>query len=131
MAFLHAQTPPVLHHDLKSDNVLLFDGADGQLVPKLTDFGLAVNLGGSSASLRSHHGGAGTVAYQAPEQLEDDEIFEASEAYSFAVVLLELQHGGRPWAGRPAGYITRRVCDREERPPEVGSLADSFLKQLM
>ena len=130
MAFLHAQTPPVLHHDLKSDNVLLFDGADGQLVPKLTDFGLAVNVGGSTASLRTHHGGAGTVAYKAPEQF-DDEFSEASEPYSFAVVLLELQHGGRPWAGRTETYIMRRVCLSEERPPEAGSLPDSFLKQLM
>ena len=51
MAFLHAQVPhPVLHHDLKSDNVLLFDGSDRQLVPKLTDFGKAVKVGGSTGT---------------------------------------------------------------------------------
>ena len=132
MAFLHAQTPPVLHHDLKSDNVLLFDGADGQLAPKLTDFGLAVNVGGSTASLRTLSAGAGTVAYQAPEQFEEEPQFsEANEVYSYAVVLLELLHGGRPWAGRTPGYITHRVCNREQRPPEAGTLPDSFLKQLM
>ena len=130
MAFLHAQTPPVLHHDLKSDNVLLFDGADGQLVPKLTDFGLAINVGGSTASLLS--AGAGTVAYQGPEQFgEEPQFSEASEGFSYAVVLLELLHGGRPWAGRTTGYITPRVCNCEQRPPEAGTLPDSFLKQLM
>ena len=79
MAYLHAQTPPVFHHDLKSSNVLLFDG----LTPKLTDFGLAVFAGGSTlGSMRSMAAGAGTVAYKAPEQF-DDEFSAASEVCSY------------------------------------------------
>ena len=48
MAFLHAQTPrPLLHHDLKSDNVLVWP-EEGGFHPKLSDFGLATGTGGST-----------------------------------------------------------------------------------
>ena len=78
MAFLHAQVRPVLHHDLKSANVLVFDtaaGAGGALHAKLTDFGLALTASGSSLAGTVRAGG-GTAAYQAPEQF--DETFTAA-----------------------------------------------------
>ena len=68
MAFLHAHG--VLHHDLKSANVLLFANADGSLRPKLSDFGLAARLEGSTSSSSMMQAGAGTFAYKAPEQFE-------------------------------------------------------------
>ena len=37
MAYLHGRTPPMLHNDLKSKNVLLGENIDG-LVPKIADF---------------------------------------------------------------------------------------------
>ena len=43
MAYRHA-SGPVLHHDLKSANVLVFAGDNGALTPKLCDFGLATPL---------------------------------------------------------------------------------------
>ena len=119
MAHLHSEG--VLHHDLKSDNVLLFDG----LVPKLADFGLAVTVGGSTLS--TMRAGAGTITHIAPEQL--DEVFtQASEVYSFAIVLWEMQHGARPWAGKTPAQITRAV-DRGQRP--AVSVEDGVLRQLM
>ena len=111
MAFLHAQAPLVLHHDLKSANVLVFD-TGGALHAKLTDFGLSLTASGSSLAGTVRAGG-GTAAYQAPEQF--DEIFTAaSEVYSFAVILWELIHGGRPWEGKTPAAIMRAV-DRGQR----------------
>lgn len=37
MEYLHAQSPPVLHRDLKTPNLLL----DSQMRLKLTDFGIS------------------------------------------------------------------------------------------
>ena len=54
MAFLHAQTPPVLHHDLKSGNVLVFAGEAGTLQAKLTDFGLSLGSSGTLLSIAAH-----------------------------------------------------------------------------
>ena len=93
MAFLHAQAPAVLHHDLKSANVLVFDtGPAGAPRAKLTDFGLSLTASGSTLASTMRAGG-GTVAYQAPEQF-DGTFTAASEVYSFAIILWELLHGG-------------------------------------
>ena len=62
MAFLHAQPKPVLHHDLKSANILLFDAPGGGLLPKLADFGLAKVIGASTTGHSTMHASAGTSA---------------------------------------------------------------------
>ena len=126
MAYLHAANPVVLHHDLKSANVLVFTDELGTFTPKLCDFGLASIVGGTTAAV-SRRAGAGTTAYMAPEQ-GDDEMTTKSEVYSFGIVLWELLHGERPWAGKSINAIGRAV-DRGQRP--VVTVGDSLLRQLM
>ncbi|EFJ51215.1 hypothetical protein VOLCADRAFT_88073 [Volvox carteri f. nagariensis] len=41
---LHKATPPIIHRDIKADNVMLKKEADGQLITKLGDMGLHVTL---------------------------------------------------------------------------------------
>ena len=36
MAYMHAREPPMLHHDLKSANVLCFSGSDGAASPSMS-----------------------------------------------------------------------------------------------
>ena len=61
MAWCHAQTPrPVLHHDLKSANVLLFEGPSGALVPKARSAGTSssssrLQLSPSRLATRQYH----------------------------------------------------------------------------
>jgi hypothetical protein len=130
MAFLHAQMPPVLHHDLKSGNVLVFETM-GALRAKLTDFGLSLTASGSTlaSSSSTRHAGAGTPAWQAPEQFDDvATITTFSEVYAFAIIVWELLHGGQPWDGKASLAISRAV-DRGERPAITA--ADGMLRQLM
>jgi len=125
MAYLHSSA--VLHHDLKSANVLLFE-VEGKCTPKLADFGLAVVLNSSTMSTR--RGAAGSTAYKAPEQF-DDEMTPKSEVYSFAIILWELLHGNaRPWDGKSDTAILGAVC-RARRPPVSDELCDSVLRQCM
>jgi hypothetical protein len=74
MAYLHAHQPkPILHHDIKSANVLLHQEG-GDLVAKLADFGLAVGAGDSSFGSMSVNAGvqprglAGTYACKDPHE---------------------------------------------------------------
>lgn len=125
MQCLHAQDPPMLHHDLKTANVLLFaadggahakspwarlrgqidEGSVGHLQAKLCDFGLAKGLqvGTGAMTLQSSRatgGPGGTLAYTAPEAFDDDYLM-ASEVYSFAIILWELMTCQIPWSINP------------------------------
>ena len=76
LAFCHAQTPqPLLHHDIKSANVLLFSSGHPRLTAKLSDFGLAVGVSGASTAFATTrtktHAAGGTFAYRAPETFSD------------------------------------------------------------
>ena len=125
MACLHARTPqPMLHHDLKSDNVLLWaDEASGGYLPKLCDFGMATGTG-ASTTRTTRKAGAGTFAYKAPECFED-EYTTASEVYAFAIVGWEVLTGQLPWEGKSEASITLAIVVKQERPPLPPSLGDS------
>jgi serine/threonine protein kinase len=144
MAYLHSREPPLMHHDLKSANVLVFSepgtlsGAaqlDHESVMrvscKLCDFGLATGLNTNSSALQSTQregeGGAGgahggTWAYMAPEAFDDD-FTAASEVYAFAIVLWEVLTGKLPWSINPhtgtpftQAALVRTVCKGERLP---------------
>src|SRR5215470_19630226 len=75
----------VLHRDLKPANVML----DGNGDVRITDFGLAVAAGDTTAS----H--AGTPHYMAPEQLAGAAASTRSDIYALGLVLFEIFTGRR------------------------------------
>lgn len=63
---LHSENPPMIHRDIKPQNIMVDFDNDGCPIAKLTDFGLvkAVNPSSLYASAK------GTLAFKAPEFLE-------------------------------------------------------------
>ncbi|KAM0974020.1 probable receptor-like protein kinase At1g80640 isoform X1 [Malus sylvestris] len=90
LEYLHEYcSPPVIHRDLKTSNILL----DANFNAKLSDFGLAVADGAkNSKNIKL----SGTLGYVAPEYLLDGKLTDKSDVYAFGVVLLELLLGRRP-----------------------------------
>ncbi|KAG7384801.1 hypothetical protein PHYPSEUDO_002187 [Phytophthora pseudosyringae] len=85
---LHAQSPPIIHRDLKSRNILI----SKRLEPKLSDFGVSRTRQDNSMTA-----GVGTPYWSAPEILEGKRYTEKADTYSFGVVLSELDTGKLPY----------------------------------
>ena len=99
MTYLHYRG--MLHLDIKSGNVLLFDGKSRH-VAKLSDFGLAYikneTSAGSTVATRT---GAGTINWKAPELFrKTGKATKRSDIYSCSCVMFELASGIIPWDGR-------------------------------
>lgn len=92
LEYLHDHiTPPVIHRDFKSSNILLDNGFHA----KVSDFGLAKigsNRAGGHVSTRV----LGTQGYVAPEYALTGHLTTKSDVYSYGVVLLELLTGRVP-----------------------------------
>mmetsp|Transcript_25426 Transcript_25426/g.75108 ORF Transcript_25426/g.75108 Transcript_25426/m.75108 type:complete len:878 (-) Transcript_25426:269-2902(-) len=87
MAFLHAQTPAVIHFDLKPDN-LLVDGDSESLHVKVADFGLSKHKFQNFVSCRDLRG---TLPYMAPELVSNpNQVSEKCDVWSMGVVMWEM-----------------------------------------
>ncbi|XP_058215895.1 protein kinase STUNTED [Rhododendron vialii] len=90
--YLHNEcSPPVIHRDVKSSNILLSD----EFEPQLSDFGLAI-WGPSDSSFLTDNDVVGTFGYLAPEYFMYGKVSDKIDVYSFGVVLLELLSGRKP-----------------------------------
>ncbi|ETI37196.1 TKL protein kinase [Phytophthora nicotianae P1569] len=81
LQYLHSRTPPLIHRDLKSKNILLTRALEAKLI----DFGVS-----RARQEYSMTAGVGTPYWTAPEILEGKRYTEQADIYSFGVVLSEL-----------------------------------------
>uniref|UniRef100_A0A803N7H5 Protein kinase domain-containing protein n=1 Tax=Chenopodium quinoa TaxID=63459 RepID=A0A803N7H5_CHEQI len=92
LEYLHEHvSPPVIHRDFKSSNILL----DKNFHAKVSDFGLA-KLGPEKAGGHVSTRVLGTQGYVAPEYALTGHLTTKSDVYSYGVVLLELLTGRVP-----------------------------------
>jgi serine/threonine protein kinase len=100
LTYLHGQTPPVIHRDIKPQNIIV--GGDGSI--KLIDFGIS-RLYNESA--KSDTVFFGTQEFAPPEQYGFSQTDSRSDIFSLGVLLCWLLTGEAD-AGKAAGRIRNR-----------------------
>jgi serine/threonine protein kinase len=120
LAWLHGMTPPVIHQDIKPDNVMIGDNGDFMI----TDFGISTHIKSTlRKSLSSAFSSAGTIAYMAPERFSKDNApVMANDIYSLGATAFEMLTGDTPF-GDDGGLIQMKGA---EVPELNGDYSDSL-----
>ncbi|KAL8032541.1 hypothetical protein ABFX02_13G103100 [Erythranthe guttata] len=93
LSYLHHDcAPPIVHRDIKSNNILL----DSEYGARVADFGVAKVFDVNAKGSKSMSVIAGSCGYIAPEYAYTLRVNEKSDIYSFGVVILELVTGKLP-----------------------------------
>jgi serine/threonine protein kinase/tetratricopeptide (TPR) repeat protein len=114
-----AHNSGILHRDIKPENIMLTP-AKGV---KILDFGVAGRLPSATITStqiddsRDSVGLSGTLAYMAPEVLQERESSERSDIFSLGVVFYEMLAGKHPFFAK--GFLA--TCNRilQEDPPPL------------
>jgi len=115
MQFLHNTSPPIVHRDLKSPNVLMKSLPVAPFVQaKISDFGLSRSLVSGFVSKVVDN-----PLWCAPEMIKNSEYDEKSDVYSFGIILWEIFTGQHPFAEfniKWTHVLEDKIVDEHLRP---------------
>ncbi|CAM9500340.1 unnamed protein product [Choristocarpus tenellus] len=108
-AYMHSLSPPIIHRDMSSGNILLTGEVEqleaivaetkgkGGETAKLSDFGLSRPVSDDMTAR------PGNLSYMAPELFRGENYTEKVDIYAFAIILWEMFMGEKPFlkAGNP------------------------------
>ncbi|XP_078026047.1 serine/threonine-protein kinase WNK2 isoform X4 [Epinephelus lanceolatus] len=120
--FLHTRTPPIIHRDLKCDNIFI-TGPTGSV--KIGDLGLATLKAASFAKSV-----IGTPEFMAPEMYEEH-YDEAVDVYAFGMCMLEMATSEYPYSEcQNAAQIYRKVTSGV-KPASYNKVMDPEIKEVI
>ncbi|KAI9321048.1 kinase-like domain-containing protein [Dichotomocladium elegans] len=126
LAYLHNYNPPIIHRDIKCDNIFI-NGAHGEV--KIGDMGTAEMKMGQRYTI------IGTPEFMAPEMYEEQGYSEKVDIYAFGMCLLEMATGEYPYGEckNPAQVYkkvssgVKPICLQKVQNPEVLSIIENCL----
>ena len=112
----HAHAAGIVHRDLKPENVMLSAHADGRLLVKVLDFGVA-RLNDDAGELVTNTGVAlGTAAYMSPEQARGESALDAAvDVFALGVIVYEALTGKRPYEGSSYNETLYAILNKPHR----------------
>ncbi|XP_031650506.1 uncharacterized protein LOC109907075 isoform X1 [Oncorhynchus kisutch] len=122
LQFLHTRTPPIIHRDLKCDNIFI-TGPTGSV--KIGDLGLATLMRTSFAKSV-----IGTPEFMAPEMYEEH-YDESVDVYAFGMCMLEMATSEYPYSEcQNAAQIYRKVTSGI-KPASFDKVNDPEIKEII
>jgi len=132
LALDYAFRQGVVHRDIKPANILI-DRDDN---PKITDFGLALNLQKDVGKESTFVMGVGSPAYMSPEQVKDYPLNHKTDLYSLGVVLFQLLTGRTPFRAPSPAALMYKIVNMDPPSacalnPAIPEAMDAILKRAL
>ncbi|EGZ05422.1 hypothetical protein PHYSODRAFT_533809 [Phytophthora sojae] len=131
LVYLHSFAEPIMHRDLKAQNVLL----SNKWVAKISDFGVSKRRKQRDDKRGVSSGGpqtaeVGTAAWIAPEVIKGARYDQKADIYSFGIVMCELDTCTKPYtlgvaSSLSASGMTSFVSSSSATDEELKSLLSS------
>ena len=124
LCYLHSQTPPIIHRDLSSNNVLLTPN----MTAKISDLGVARILNLTPLQVSRMTQTPGTPAYMPPEVMVANPKYDTSvDEFSYGIMMIHMFNG--QWPEPQVGQI-RAEPDGRMTPVSEAERREVFLRAI-
>ena len=107
LAYLHEKEPPIIHQDIKPDNILIDD--EERYV--ISDFGISSKVQSTIRKNKNEELSGGTFAYMAPERFSaSPKPIMASDIWALGAMMYELMMGVPPF-GNHGGVLQKNGAE--------------------
>lgn len=128
-ALAHAHRANVIHRDIKPDNVFLSRDPDGQLIPKVLDFGVSKLVNAEAITMEGAV--VGTPCFMSPEQAKGARQVDArSDVFAAGILFYTMLTGSNPFEDAPTfasavdAVLRRPVGPIAGLAPEIWAVID-------
>ena len=127
LAYLHSKNPPIIHQDIKPDNILIVKNGDFVI----TDFGISKQLRATLRKSANSLNSAGAISYMGPERFSKQyQAIKASDIWSLGVSIFELATNELPFCGM-GGSLLKQGADMPELPEEFSETLNMVCQSCM
>ena len=127
LAYLHSKQPPIIHQDIKPDNILILRNGDFVI----TDFGISKQLRATLRKSANSLNSAGAISYMGPERFSKQyQAVKASDIWSLGVSIFEIATNELPFCGM-GGSLLKQGADMPELPEEFSETLNMVCQSCM